>query len=64
MKTQTQRVMDYIVNNGSISDQEAQIMRVRSLSRRIVDLAEEGYGFSKEWKRDDFGQRYVSYSIA
>lgn len=63
-KTQVNKIVDYINKNGSITDQEAQIMRVRSLSRRIVDLKEKGYAFNKKERKDDYGQRFVEYSFA
>lgn len=35
--------------------------RIRSLSRRINDLEEDGYRFSREPRRDERGQRYTRY---
>ena len=35
--------------------------RIRSLSRRINDLEEDGHRFSREQRRDERGQRYTRY---
>ena len=64
MQSQTQRVLDYIKANGSITDQEAQILRVRRLASRIFDLKQSGVAFNKVDKKDNFGQKYRSYSLA
>lgn len=46
----------------SITAIEASAMyRIRSLSRRINDLEEDGYRFSREPRRDERGQRYTRY---
>ena len=55
MKKQTQNDMliRHFKTEGSI----------RSLPRRICDLKEQGYQFTREWKKDLTGQRYVRYFI-
>ena len=48
----------------SISGVEASaVYKIRSLSRRICDLKEEGFVFVAEWKTDPTGQRYKRYTI-
>jgi hypothetical protein len=49
----------------SISNVEAQaIYRIRALPRRIADLEERGWEFSREWKTDPTGQRYRRYTVS
>ena len=51
-------------NYDDISNIEAQaVYKIRSLPRRICDLQERGYEFTKEWKKDLTGQRYIRYFI-
>jgi len=48
----------------TISNVEAQaIYRIRALPRRISDLEERGWEFSREWKTDPTGQRYRRYTV-
>ena len=48
----------------SISGVEAaNIYKIRSLPRRILDLKEMGYEFSSKWKTDPTGQRYKRYTL-
>lgn len=60
--TQEQRILDHLLDVGSISGIEAQSMyKVRSLTRRITSLRREGWDILSEWKVDHTGQRYVRY---
>jgi len=60
--TQEQRILDHLMDVGSISGIEAQSMyKVRSLTRRITSLRRAGYDIYSEWKVDHTGQRYVRY---
>ncbi|NPU64615.1 hypothetical protein HL667_06360 [Bradyrhizobium sp. 83012] len=61
-KPQTKLLLDHFSDKPSISAVEAAALyRIRSLSRRIVDLTNEGYRFSKQHSVDPTGQRYVRY---
>lgn len=60
--TQAAQLLAHFATHSSISGIEATaIYRIRSLSRRIVDLKERGYRFAKERRQDPTGQRYVRY---
>lgn len=41
----------------------AAVYKIRSLPRRIMDLKEEGYEFTHEWKKDVTGQKYMRYIL-
>ena len=61
--TQVEMLKEHFSNYDSISDGEAQIYRIRSLPRRIMDLKKQGYAFDHVWSRDMTGQRYVRYVV-
>lgn len=48
-------------NIGNQEKVDINYYRIRSLSRRINDLEEDGYRFSREPRRDERGQRYTRY---
>jgi hypothetical protein len=61
-KPQTKLLLDHFSDRPSISAVEAAALyRIRSLSRRINDLQDEGHKFSKQHAVDPTGQRYVRY---
>lgn len=66
-KSQTSLLRDHFKarpNDPSISSIEAQSMyRIRSLSRRINDLEEQGLLFHRAHRVDPTGQRYVRYTL-
>ena len=61
--TQVQMLQEHFNHYDSISDGEAQMYRIRSLPRRIMDLKKQGYKFEHQWSRDLTGQRYVRYVL-
>ena len=61
--TQVQMLQEHFQNYEAISDGEAQMYRIRSLPRRIMDLKKKGYEFEHQWSRDLTGQRYVRYVL-
>ena len=63
-KSQNKMLIEHFEECGSISNVEAQaVYKIRSLPRRICDLKEIGYEFSRERKKDLTGQRYVRYYL-
>lgn len=65
MQSQTQRILNHMIDEGSISGLEAaELYRVRALPRRIADLKELGFKIVSEWRTDPLGQRYKKYKLA
>jgi len=65
MSPQTQIVANHLKATGSITAVEANaVHRIRSVSRRISELLDNGYVIRKEHKRDVNNQRYVRYVLA
>jgi hypothetical protein len=61
-KPQVDMLLDHFQQRPSITAVEAAALyRIRSLSRRIVDLSKMGFKFSKQHSVDPTGQRYVRY---
>lgn len=61
-KSQKQLLLDHFRAKNSISGIEASALyRIRSLSRRINDLEEEGHLFGRSEEKDPTGQRYTRY---
>lgn len=61
-KPQVDMLLDHFQSRPSITAVEAAALyRIRSLSRRIVDLTNMGFKFSKQHSVDPTGQRYVRY---
>lgn len=59
---QHDELLNHLQIRGSITQVEAQaIYKMRSLTRRIADLREQGYNIKSETKTDPTGQRYVRY---
>ena len=64
MSNQRKLLMKHFESRDSISGIEAaSIYKIRSLPRRIMDLKEDGYEFSSEWRKDPTGQLYKRYTI-
>ena len=64
MTTQVEMLERHFETYDDISNIEAQaVYKIRSLSRRICDLKDRGYNFTREWKKDLMGKRYVRYFI-
>jgi len=61
--TQVEMLQAHFNDYDSISDGEAQMYRIRSLPRRIMDLKKKGYGFEHQWSKDMTGQRYIRYVL-
>lgn len=61
--TQVEMLTAHFSEYDSISDGEAQMYRIRSLPRRIMDLKTKGYEFEHQWSRDMTGQRYIRYVL-
>lgn len=55
-------LIDHLKKVGDITALEAQALyKVRSLSRRIVDIKKQGYAIISVPRVDHAGQRYVRY---
>ena len=68
MRTQKERVLDYISRFGSITAMEAfRDLGVMQLSARLVELEQQGYRFDKkqESAENRFGEKiyYIRYSL-
>ncbi len=64
MPSQKELLIKHFESRTSISGVEAaNIYKIRSLPRRIMDLKEMGYQFSSEWRTDPTGQRYKRYTL-
>ena len=64
MPSQKELLIKHFESRTSISGVEAaNIYKIRSLPRRILDLKEIGYSFSSEWRTDPTGQRYKRYTL-
>ncbi|RUX95939.1 MULTISPECIES: helix-turn-helix domain-containing protein [unclassified Mesorhizobium] len=62
---QARDVLKMLQASGRITGvQAANVLKVRSLSRRIVDLKEAGHKIERKMKVDHTGQRYAEYSLA
>ena len=60
--TMNDLLIDHLKKVGDITALEAQsLYKVRSLSRRIVDIKKRGYSILSVPKIDHAGQRYVRY---
>lgn len=65
MMSQNQKILNHLVDVGSISFLEAwTLYSVRSLPRRIADLREAGFEIISVMKKDNTGQRYARYRLA
>jgi len=65
MQSQYQKILNHLIDEGSISGVEAaELYRVRSLPRRICDLKEAGFEILSEWRTAPLGQRYKKYFLA
>ena len=64
MPSQKELLIKHFESRTSISGVEAaNIYKIRSLPRRIMDLKEIGYQFASEWRTDPTGQRYKRYTL-
>tara|TARA_B110000444_G_scaffold171743_1_gene160488 strand:- start:3560 stop:3781 length:222 start_codon:yes stop_codon:yes gene_type:complete len=64
MATQRELLIKHFESRTSISGVEAaNIYKIRSLPRRILDLKEIGYEFESQWRTDPTGQRYKRYTL-
>jgi hypothetical protein len=60
---QTAMLLEFFKKKADISPLEAHnVLKIRSLSRRICDLKAQGHIISAEWKADATGQRYKRYT--
>jgi hypothetical protein len=61
-RPQTDLLLDHFKVKPTITAREAEgAFKIRSLSRRINDLEDAGYTFSRTTEFDTTGQRYVRY---
>ena len=63
--SQNSQILAHLKSVGSLTWVEANdLYRVRSLSRRIADLRQQGHDIISEWRRDRLGKKYTRYSLA
>lgn len=61
---QSRQVLEMIQRTGRITGVQAwNVLKVRSLSRRIADLKTAGYNIISTMKTDHLGQRYAEYTL-
>ena len=64
MVNQREFLIKHFESRTSISGVEAaNIYKIRSLPRRILDLKEMGYEFESQWRTDPTGQRDKRYTL-
>lgn len=68
MKTQKEKIIEHIKNNGSITSFEAYMdLGITQLATRISELKEQGYEFETEWitkkNRDGAVVSFKKYSL-
>ena len=64
LSEQHRQIISHLDARGHITNVEAQaIYRIRALPRRISDLEANGYEFTRDWRKDPTGQRYVRYLL-
>lgn len=65
--TQTQRVLEFMKENGSITDNDARdYLKVNRLASRIYDISKMGFSVSRrtEYGINKYGKfRYTRYSL-
>lgn len=65
MCPQTYTVLTHLLNHGSLTAVEAAaVYKVRSLSKRISEIKQAGYGIKRTLHKDATGQRYAKYDLA
>lgn len=69
LKPSAQRILEYIIENGSITTTQAQNeLGTTELRSRISEIIRAGFPIRKEWQnsRNKFGERvtFVRYSLA
>lgn len=64
--TQTQRIIEHIKKNGSITQREAYIdYSIQNFSARLSELKQDGYNIVKREKKHPVtGQKYTRYYLA
>lgn len=65
--TQHMRIVEYVLEHGSITPMEAFRMGITKLSTRVSEMIANGVPFEKEWikDKDQFGNpvTYMRYSL-
>jgi phage gp16-like protein len=64
LNPQQELLIDYMRNGSTLTNMiAANNLGVQSVSRRITELQELGFKIKKAWKKDHFGNRYMTYSL-
>jgi hypothetical protein len=64
VKTQKDKVLQYILRNGSITSLECAIhLRIMDLQGVIRDLKKVGYNIQDKWMQSEDGNKYKVYWI-
>jgi len=64
MKTQKERILDYLLKHKQISGLVAMLeLNIMEYRHPIMELRKEGYSISSTWKTSDSGRKYVLYKL-
>lgn len=64
MKTQKERILDYLLKHKQISGLVAMLdLNIMEYRHPIMELRKEGYKINGTWKTSENGRRYILYTL-